>query len=407
MKKSLFFLTFSICLFTFSLTAVRQAFAQQYGWKDLSENIPIEGALTDVYFTSEDEGWITTAFADSTILHTTDGGASFEIQKVPLSPDIYAIHMLDSLNGYCGGPSGWIYKTSNGGQIWNILSSMGTFTDISFPPNTNPEDPIGYACGDAGNVWEITNTLTNLNSPSSSTFSGISAPSINNVYSCGGGRIYYYDGSGFTSMSTPGGTFNDIHFINDIEGWVIGNAGVIGKTIDGGDHWTPILNPDPLSRSLIKVFFITLNEGWAVGAEGVILHSTDGGINWVIEGEGLADLPLTSVHFTSPINGYVVGNNGTLLKYTNVSEVNGNYLSIQFELFPNPADESVRIHCSEFKTETGTIEILTSEGKTLQKKTVGKGNTDIEMELKDLAAGMYMCRITVGNKSSTRKLIIE
>ncbi len=52
----------------------------------------------------------------------------------------------------------------DGGLNWNIIASMGTLLDISFPPGTKPANPIGYACGDNGQVWEITSTLTNLNS---------------------------------------------------------------------------------------------------------------------------------------------------------------------------------------------------------------------------------------------------
>ena len=127
-------------------------------------------------------------------------------------------------------------------------------------------DPIGYASGNSGNVWEITSTLTNLNSPSSSTFSGISAPSVNNVWVCGGNRIYYYNGTDFTSQIAPTGTFNDIHFINNQEGWVVGDFGVIGNTTDGGTLWVTQTNPDTQDRSLYGVFFLDSNYGWAVGS---------------------------------------------------------------------------------------------------------------------------------------------
>jgi len=106
-------------------------------------------------------------------------------------------------------------------------------------------------------------------------------------------------------------------------------------------------------------------------------------------------------------NGYAVGHNNTMLKYTEVSGIDENSHSFAFDLFPNPADESARVHCSEFKTEAGTVEILTLEGKTVQKELVAKGDEVIEMDLKEMAAGMYMCRVNIGNKSSTRKLIIE
>jgi hypothetical protein len=62
------------------------------------------------------------------------------------------------------------------------------------------------------------------------------------------------------------------------------------------------------------------------------------------------------------------------LRYGEVSGVEDNIQTFEFELFPNPADESVRITCSKSKTANGTIEILSAEGKTLYKKEVGKGN---------------------------------
>lgn len=84
------------------------------------------------------------------------------MQTTPLGATS-AIHMLDSLNGYSGGQGGWVYKTTDGGDNWNMLSSMSSLTDISFPFNTNPDGPVEYACGNAGRVLEITATLTDLN----------------------------------------------------------------------------------------------------------------------------------------------------------------------------------------------------------------------------------------------------
>lgn len=383
--------------------------SQQYGWKYIGNNIPGDSMyhdLSDLFFISDDEGWITSS-THAEIYHTTDGGETFEVQTTPLGATV-AIHMLDENFGYAGGDGGWIYKTENGGDEWTMLGSIGTMVlDISFPAGTSPDNPIGYACGGSGNVWEITSTLTNLNSGSSTDFSGISATSVNNVFVCGGNRIYYYNGISFVSQVAPAGTFNDIHFINDQEGWVVGNGGRIGGTPNGGDYWTQQANPDLQNRGLYCVFFIDSNRGWAVGFEGILLQTTDGGNTWTEVGENLQNFFYNGVHFTSATNGYIVGNNRTLLKYTEVSSVEDNARTFRFELFPNPADESVRINCSEFKTESGTIEILATEGKTLQKQTVAKGNKVIEMDLKDLTTGMYVCRITIGNKRASRKLIIE
>ncbi len=72
----------------------------------------------------------------------------------------------------------------------------------------------------------------------------------------------------FISQIAPPGTFNDIHFINNQEGWVVGDGGVIGHTTDGGAGWATQTNPDTQNRTLIGVFFLDSNNGWAVGADG-------------------------------------------------------------------------------------------------------------------------------------------
>ncbi len=176
-----------------------QLFAQTYGWYVIDPpSIPGIVDFSDIYFTDDNTGWLTTSTYDS-IYRTDDGAITFSRQTTPLGYTS-AIHMLDADNGYSGGAGGWIYNTTNGGLNWDFIGSMGHLLDISFPFGTTPANPIGYASGNDGRVWEITSTLTNLNSPSSSTLSGISAPSVNNVWVCGGNRIYYYNGTSFTSQ---------------------------------------------------------------------------------------------------------------------------------------------------------------------------------------------------------------
>ncbi len=200
---------------------VLSASSQQYGWVDISDNIPGEPDLSDVFFVSDDVGWITSS-SHAEIYHTTDGGVTFTVQTTPLGAT-NAVHMLDESNGFSGGDGGWIYKTTDGGQNWEILASMGTLLDISFPFETTPVNPIGYACGHSGQVWEITSTLTNFHTGLGGDFYGISAPSVNNVWVCGGNRVYYFNGTGLSYLKfAPTGTFNDIHFINNQEGWVVG-----------------------------------------------------------------------------------------------------------------------------------------------------------------------------------------
>ena len=312
-KLTLFYLlTFVISQMTFS---------QTYCWKDISANIPTEADLSDVYFTSDDEGWITSS-SHAEIYHTADGGLTFEVQTTITK--LEAIYMIDENEGYTGGMSGIVYRTVDGGDNWEILGSMAsTLIDIDFATATQ-----GYACGFGGAVFSITpEDVTNLNSGLSTNLGGITSPSENKVWVCGGGTISHFDGTTFTFQSGPAGSYNDIFFLNDQEGWIVGNNGVIGHTENGGEDWPSQINPDPEGNSLYGLFFLNENEGCAIGAQGTILKTTNGGDNWMLDEEGstLAGTKfLRGIHFTSPTNGYVVGNGKTLLKYTEITSEENN-----------------------------------------------------------------------------------
>src|SRR5579871_2273237 len=57
---------------------------------------------------------------------------------------------------------------------------------------------------------------------------------------------------------------------------------------------------------LHAIQFIDQSEGWAVGDDGTIWHSIDGGANWERQKSGTRAC-LKSVHFLTPYTGWVVG----------------------------------------------------------------------------------------------------
>ena len=302
MKKLLLLSTFAFGLFTF-------AFSQEYGWVKINTDI-IPGTIdfTDVFFVSENEGWITTNTTNN-IFKTNDGGLSFITQTTDYGTQ--AVCAFDTISACAGGLQGKVYYTSDGGLSWPAIGSIGvTLNDLDFASSTQ-----GYACGSSGTVYSIAGaSVSNLNCPSSTSLIGISAPSVDHVWATGGNRIYFYNGVHFTSQIAPTGSFNDIHFVSNEKGWVVGNSGIIGYTVDGGASWNTQTNPDPENSSLDGVFFYNEDYGWAVGVDGLILHTTDGGTNWAVVGEGLTTEDLSAIHFTSPTNGYVAGGNKTLVE---------------------------------------------------------------------------------------------
>lgn len=71
-----------------------------------------------------------------------------------------------------------------------------------------------------------------------------------------------------------------------------------------------------LSLELNDVEFINENDGWIVGLGGVILHTTNGGTNWFVQGSNTSN-DLFSASFYNQNIGWVAGDNGLVLTTEN------------------------------------------------------------------------------------------
>ena len=395
MKKPLLLFTFTFGLFSFS-------FSQEYGWTDIRANIPGTPNLTDVFFVSDDEGWIVSNYPDPIIYHTTDGGETFEVQTTQYTCN--AIHMLNANEGYAGGAQGRVYRTTDGGDNWIAIGSMGaTLADISFPPNGD----TGYCCGIDGTIGKITpGGVSQMTSNVNGNLYSISFP-VNSEegWVCGGDVIRHYANNTWNGdQDYPSGGYNAIYMFDALNGWVVGDGGIIAYTEDGM-NWFEQTNPDPENQTLYNVYFLNNNEGWAVGLGSQILHTTNGGNNWNINIEGNSQL--NAIYFTSPTNGYVVGNGKTLLKYTEVSGIGDGFETIPYEIYPNPAKDKFTVQGLKFKVSYATFEIYDMNGRKMLEKNFPAGSENVEIDVSSLQSGIYFCRLISENKSTTQKLIIQ
>ena len=120
-----------------------------------------------------------------------------------------------------------------------------------------------------------------------------------------------------------GNDLKDIHIFDANNAIVVGMAGTIMKTTDGGANWNIQYRVDSSYNDLNSVFFIDNNTGWAVGGglgvyQGgdVILKTTDGGTNWTVQSQGNF-LDLYDVYFFDADTGWACGQSGTLIKTIN------------------------------------------------------------------------------------------
>ncbi len=117
----------------------------------------------------------------------------------------------------------------------------------------------------------------------------------------------------------------DVHFVGQ-KGWVVGERGVILHTADGGENWEKQISN---GKSLLSVFFIDGNKGFTVGSDGTILKTEDAGVTWknveldwdmLISDEllelGVVSINLYDVFFITDSLGWIVGDSGTVLRTT-------------------------------------------------------------------------------------------
>jgi len=283
-------------------------------WEPMGSNgITPDGTLYDIHFLSASTGWIT-SLSNPEIYYTTDGAQTFVSQDNEYNTDIRAIFMLNANEGYAGGESGVVYRTTNSGADWVYHGSLGgpSITDIAFPPGST----TGYGCGGSGNIFEITSsgiTKTNINTVSS--LASITFPSATEGWCCGENAIRHYTNGAWTAdQSYASGGYNSIYFVpGTTQGWCVGDTGRILHTTDGMS-WQIQTNPDTTEYTLHDVFFKDTSNGWAVGNGGILLHTTDGGSNWVLQNSGTTNNLYRVFAISSDV--YVTGWNGTLLKYS-------------------------------------------------------------------------------------------
>lgn len=388
------------------------SFSQEYSWIDISNNLPdADAAYTDVFALGNDV-WITT-FSELEIYYNNAGGTTnFTTYTTPAR--FLSIHMISSTVGYAGAYGGNVYRTADGGVNWTLLFPLtgSTVNAITFPP-TDAEP--GYCCGENGKTYSITSLgTTEIANSTVSNMKSITFPvSSSEGWVCGESTILHFANNAWNSdQGVPGGTYNGIHFVNNNNGWAVGSngsgSGQIINTTNGGTSWTLQTDPSPSSGVLNEVFFLSDQEGWAGGNFGKILYTSDGGANWNVINTGATNL-IEGIHFTSSNNGYIVGGNGDAVKYTQLSYSIDQACKndFDFSISPNPCNNTIRISCPKLGLNNGTIQILSINGNLLMENKIRGRQETIDLNIRDLKSGTYLCKVLIENNMSTQKIVKE
>lgn len=104
-----------------------------------------------------------------------------------------------------------------------------------------------------------------------------------------------------------------VQFVDEREGWAVGDEGVVWHTVDGGQSWER--QATGLRASLRSVHFLNPYTGWVAGRDelphgqgsvGILLFTRDGGLKWQRVGTNFFP-GLEHVHFVDNKIGFVVG----------------------------------------------------------------------------------------------------
>ena len=84
-------------------------------------------------------------------------------------------------------------------------------------------------------------------------------------------------------------------------------------------QWIDIASP--VTTTLRDVYFADSLNGWAVGDTSTIIHTSDGGYNWVTQTCPVNNINLNKIQFVTKDIGFIVANNGIVLKTINGGDI--------------------------------------------------------------------------------------
>jgi photosystem II stability/assembly factor-like uncharacterized protein len=101
-------------------------------------------------------------------------------------------------------------------------------------------------------------------------------------------------------------------FVDSLNGWAVGDSGIIVHTSDGGSSWS--IQNSGIDLDIRSASFPDTNRGWALAWTiappygTIILKTQDGGLSWKNEFYNGNDVFLNSIYFSDSLNGWIGGN---------------------------------------------------------------------------------------------------
>lgn len=337
-----------------------------------------------IFFINPETGWICGGYmggsGSSKIIKTTNGGDNWSVQYFQTGTYFFSIWMVNQNTGICGGYDGKYLRTSDGGNSWNEYTVTGVSIWNSFFIN----DRCGFISGNSGMIRKTTD----------------------------GGLTYTLLNSG-TSLRVA-----SVFFTDSLHGYAVCDSETVLRTTNSGANWISQRLGTYIGYE--SVFFVNPNTGYAVGnwwdiATFKLIKTTNAGVNWTTISQGNGN-PYFDIFFANEFTGWITGYDGLILKTTNAGSTfisqNHNYIPNVVELFqnyPNPFNPNTIIKFKIKDSRFVNLKVYDAEGKEvavlLNEKKL-PGIYEVSFDGSELSSGVYYYKLTTGDYSETKKMIL-
>nr|ASQ40383.1 photosynthesis system II assembly factor Ycf48 [Cyanoptyche gloeocystis] len=296
-------------------------------WKQIE--LETKEILLDIAFvpTEPSRGWL--VGTKSTLLETTDKGKTWQLKSLNLEEDKYRLNGISFVEneGWVTGQPSILFHTLDGGSVWTRIPFNTQFAG----------DPILITAVDKGKaeivtefgvIYETTNSGQNWKAKVKEPLG-----KLRNVARSQNGSYVAVSATGsFYATWQPGDSewnfqlrqssrrIQTMGFTQDNHLWMLTRGGQLwinqGDSINSNEWQEPINPEGRLGVGLLNLAYHNPKEIWIVGGSGALFYSLDGGLTWNKD-FSTENIPSNfyKITFVDPQLGFVLGNQGTLLRY--------------------------------------------------------------------------------------------
>jgi len=283
---------------------------------DANEILRDDATLNDVTFVDGECGWA--VGNRGVILHSADGGRTWQVQSSETDATLEAVHFVDRRVGYAVGgrtrPDGLgsygvLLRTEDGGQTWQSVDGVQTgWLHAVWAGRTGRGWVLGEPTPmrDAG-VWRFSRMSLRPRPATRRKTPSVLAASFGRDgrgIAIGPGGAYFDIAEGEVTVRQRAvlfrGRLTGVAMAGPRRACMVGDDGTILVSSDSGRTWRSVRLDVPVGvrelMDLTDVAFADAERGWATGANGrYVVRTVDGGETWRVLTTGLPG-PLRSIH---------------------------------------------------------------------------------------------------------------